>query len=102
MVTRCIDIGISNVWVPFALLLNSEHGVLGQVRAGALLFGYVSSDTCVLCYWPVVKGSIVLLVSTLWIVHRLGRRVLGLGNGREVGREKGMVVVRVKGPCPLP
>lgn len=54
-----------------------------------------------LCYWPVVKGNIVLLVSVLWIVHRLGRRVPGLGNGREVCREDNGSG-QSEGLCPLP
>lgn len=32
-----------------------------------------------LCYWPVVKGSIVLPVSPLGVVQRLGRRAVGVG-----------------------
>lgn len=60
------------------------------------------SDTYLLCYWPVVKVSIVLLVSILWIIQRLGRKAVGVGVGREVCREKDMVVVRERDSCSLP
>lgn len=67
--------------------------MLGQVIVGAgffvCLLNYMISDTCMLCYWPLVKGSIVLLVSTLWVLQRLGGRIVGVGTGREVCREKG-------------
>lgn len=58
-------------------------------RFFCLLNYMMISDTCMLCYWPLVKGSIVLLVSTLWVVQRLGRRIVGIGTGREVCRQKG-------------
>lgn len=59
------------------------------------------SDTYMLCYWPVVKVSVVLLVSILWVVQRLGRKAVEVGSGR-VYREKDVVVVRERGSCSLP
>lgn len=60
------------------------------------------SDTYMLCYWPVVKVSVVLLVSILWVVQRLGRKAVGIRSGREVCREKVVIVVRERDSCSLP
>lgn len=51
-----------------------------------------------LCYWPVVKDSLVLLVSTLCGTKTWKEGCWGVGGGREVCREKDMVVVRERDP----